>query len=261
MKNFLEERNPGIIVLGYIFLILLLYLSCHFLFEVPLPTSENLYRWDTGWYLSILENGYEFNPNSQSNSAFFPLFPFFWKFLGVDAFWISIINGLIFLLSFYLLSRVFQFKNWQSLLFISAPSLFFCFVAYSEAFFFLTSTILLIGYKRPRRSLTAAGIFFSSMARSASMLFLPAILLSEVPMMKRLNWKSWLWNLLIFVGAALMGMAAVMFIQYLDTGKWFVLFEVMKQWDRNLKIPILPYWTWGPRIIYGWMAIAFSFVS
>ena len=31
--------------------------------------------WDSGWYLSIAERGYWFDPHGASNVAFFPLFP------------------------------------------------------------------------------------------------------------------------------------------------------------------------------------------
>lgn len=33
-------------------------------------------RWDSGWYLSIIRNGYSYDPDSQSNIAFFPAFPY-----------------------------------------------------------------------------------------------------------------------------------------------------------------------------------------
>jgi Mannosyltransferase (PIG-V) len=32
-------------------------------------------RWDAGWYISIVERGYWFDPKGESNAAFFPLFP------------------------------------------------------------------------------------------------------------------------------------------------------------------------------------------
>ena len=31
--------------------------------------------WDAGWYLSIVEHGYSFDPHGPSNVAFFPLLP------------------------------------------------------------------------------------------------------------------------------------------------------------------------------------------
>src|SRR5215468_1312642 len=39
-------------------------------------------RWDAGWYLSIAERGYWYDPHGASNVAFFPLLPFLMKGLG-----------------------------------------------------------------------------------------------------------------------------------------------------------------------------------
>jgi hypothetical protein len=42
-----------------------------------------LARWDSGWYLSIAERGYWYDPHGASSVAFFPLLPLLMKGLGV----------------------------------------------------------------------------------------------------------------------------------------------------------------------------------
>ena len=42
-----------------------------------------LVRWDAGWYLSIAERGYWFDPQRSSNVAFFPLFPLLIKVVAL----------------------------------------------------------------------------------------------------------------------------------------------------------------------------------
>jgi Gpi18-like mannosyltransferase len=53
-------------------------------------------RWDGGWYLDIAKHGYRFVPGEQSNVAFFPLYPYLFRFVGyvipikTDAGWLSL---------------------------------------------------------------------------------------------------------------------------------------------------------------------------
>lgn len=52
-------------------------------------------RWDSGWYLGIINNGYSFTPGQQSSIAFFPLYPLLTKLLSFGIFDIKIIGFLI----------------------------------------------------------------------------------------------------------------------------------------------------------------------
>ena len=36
---------------------------------------DSFFRWDSGWYKSIIQGGYSYNTEKQSNVAFFPLYP------------------------------------------------------------------------------------------------------------------------------------------------------------------------------------------
>lgn len=68
-------------------------------FEVHTQPVEWLNHWDAGWYLSIAQHGYSYDPHIKSNAAFFPLYPMLAR--GVSA----IIPNL--LVSGYLISNGF----------------------------------------------------------------------------------------------------------------------------------------------------------
>ena len=48
------------------------------------PGQASLLYWDAGWYHSIVEHGYRFDAHAANNTAFFPLFPYLWKALGLS---------------------------------------------------------------------------------------------------------------------------------------------------------------------------------
>jgi hypothetical protein len=78
------------VILGSVIFILLgvvmLSISSQYRFE------ESLCWFDCVWYQSIINHGYSFHYNQQSNVAFFPLFPFVWKMLGLSFFSMSLFN-------------------------------------------------------------------------------------------------------------------------------------------------------------------------
>ena len=41
----------------------------------PQSVLDLFFRWDSGWYLAIVQNGYFYVPGEQSSVAFFPLYP------------------------------------------------------------------------------------------------------------------------------------------------------------------------------------------
>ena len=43
---------------------------------------DSFFRWDSGWYGEIVRDGYSYNPDTNSNIAFFPLYPLLVKFIA-----------------------------------------------------------------------------------------------------------------------------------------------------------------------------------
>lgn len=200
-------------------------------------SEEALMQYDALHYLTVRNEGYH-----GIEVAFFPLFPFVWKALTVSPLGISIINAGIYFTSVYFLFRHFKFTNREKILALLTPGLVFFMVPYTEAFFFGTTSILLIGISKKDLRLITVGLFLSVICRPSFTVLLPALILielfSQVPTGK---WK----RISIYCIVTVVGSFFVAWIQYVYTGKWFEYFSVQTVWDNHLSIPTLPLRSWG----------------
>lgn len=115
-----------------------------------LPAENNLMQWDVFWYDQIRQNGYSYSATILSNVAFFPLFPYFWRFTGLGLFGMSVLNITLFLAAFTWLAQQLHLPARLQLLLLSSPLLLFMVVPYTEALFFCFATLLLLGLRRRR---------------------------------------------------------------------------------------------------------------
>lgn len=210
-----------------------------------LPTNDSLIRLDAEWYEIIKNNGYYYNEGQRGPMAFFPLFPGVWSITTLNAIGISLLNYTFFCIAFYILASHLEFDLKTSLLFLSTPSLFFCYIPYSEALFFLGTVILLIGLHKKDLRMIVAGLTIAAFTRSIGMVFIGAILfvyliniLSFPIEVKKL--AKWAILMCLLTGGITL---AVFFIQYLYTGEWFVFFKVQNAWQRTIQLPTLPFTT------------------
>ena len=111
-------------------------------------------RWDTGWYLGVAIDGYQFNPAArkeiQQNIAFFPAFPMLMRGLspifGRQTLWTGVLISLVsfFIALMYLLKLARQLigdedRSVAAITLLAAyPFAIFFSVAYTEALFLLT---------------------------------------------------------------------------------------------------------------------------
>jgi hypothetical protein len=110
-------------------------------------------RWDTGWYLTIANEGYSYSaatPNAQQNIAFFPAFPLIVRYLSVifgrQPLWTGVAVSLVAffwaLVYFLRLARTHLQDEDQAvtavLLLAAYPFALFFSAAYTEALFLLT---------------------------------------------------------------------------------------------------------------------------
>ena len=153
--------------------------------EVYLPKNlAGWVRWDAGWYLSVVERGYWFDPQGQSNVAFFPLFPLLIK--GV-AFLVGppVVAGLI-VANVAALGAVVAFWAWvraeagpeaaESAVrwLLVFPFSFFFHSIYGESVFFLLVALAFLAAGRQRWP--AAGLCggFAAATRPIGILLFPA---------------------------------------------------------------------------------------
>lgn len=205
-----------------------------------LPATDNLTAWDIPWYRSISRVGYSTVGAATYFRAYFPLFPYFWRFTHLDELGIALVNAALFLTSFTWLAYQLRLpRRWQ-LLALSSPLLMFMWVPYTEALFFLFSALLLAGLHQQRTGWVLLGLFGAGLARSASSLFLPSLLLMAALLAISGNSRqAWRWG-----GGGLLAMVAsvavVATMQWVQTGEAFGFITVHQHWGHMLQIPTLP---------------------
>lgn len=223
-----------------VLLLLILYVLSYLFPEVF--NENNLLNYDALHYREIAEDGYV-----GFEVAFFPLFPKIWGVLGFGVLEVCLFNFLIFYISFYyLISNLSVPAKWLPYLF-AIPGFVFFLTPYSEAFFFLGGSILLIGIKKDKRIAICAGLMLCGLSRPAFTVFIPALifleLLTDGETRRKVN------NVLIYVGTLIIAMFVVAYWQYLDTGEWFKFFEAQSKWDNELRMPTLPLRSWSDQLI------------
>ncbi len=207
--------------------------------------ESQLVKWDTGWYLSLKENGYVFIENAQNNTGFFPGFPFLWKITGLGAIGISILNLILFVVSFYLLVYYFNPPQRTQYLFLTLPPLFFFFVPYSESLFFLFSTLILIGLKKNNWLLTTLAFMLATFTRSAGTIFIPALIMSMFLISHKSTLKETCKEYSLYIAAGIITTLTVIYIQFLQTGVWFASSKTHIHWKHYFRIPEFPLHSWG----------------
>jgi hypothetical protein len=141
--------------------------------------------WDAWWYLSVAERGYWFDPQGQSNVAFFPLLPLLIKGVGILT-GNLVVAGLI-VANLAALGAVLALWRWvraeagpaaaeqAALWLLVYPFSFFFHSIYAESLFFLLVTLALSASARGHR--LAAGVWgaLAATSRPMGVLLTPAL--------------------------------------------------------------------------------------
>lgn len=230
-----------------------LYLFLYQIGEIKqLPTNTNLTNWDAGIYLGIKEFGYSISKeNLTGNTGFYPLFPYVWRFLGVNPIGVSLFNLVLFLFSFQWLAKVYNVSKKTSLLFLSLPSIAFFALPYSESMFFLFSALLLIGWKNNNNLLIIIGCILAGITRPSILYFVPAICFVFVyyGASRKLE-KSKILSLLIIFLSTIIGILFSFYLFYKSTGDPFAFFQ-MREDGNSFSWPVFPLTTWrGSKLLW-----------
>lgn len=147
-------------------------------------------RWDSGWYLGLARDGYQFVEGGRSNLAFFPLYPSLmgglgrllggtdadFYFAGIVISWLASIGaaGVIYALARLDLCPA---RAWRATLFALAfPFAFFFGVVYTEALFLLLLVTSVYALRTRRWGLAAAAGMLLTACRVNGIMALPALL-------------------------------------------------------------------------------------
>jgi hypothetical protein len=206
-----------------------------------LPSDSSLLQWDVIWYEQIRATGYAYSATAMSNSAFFPLLPYMWRFTGLGLLGVSLLNLSLFLGSFTWLAYQLRLPARLQLLLLSTPSLMFMVVPYTEALFFCFGTLLLLGLRRRQLSWWLLGLLGCGLTRSASTLFTPPLLFMVLiwatqpgQLRTALVWGA---TGLLALGASV-GMVAT--LQWKTTGEPWGFILAQKHWGHKIGVPNIP---------------------
>lgn len=231
----MDKRLSAAII--YVSLCVVILLGMHFSGWIDLFSESSFLNWDAEHYHWIRNKGYE-----GFRVAFFPLFPFIWKLIPVGAIGVSVLNGCVFLVSFYFLIRQLGSSWKEVIVYLSIPGCIFFFLPYSEALFFFCSTFILIGLRKNKMKWVYIGLLFATISRPAFTIFIPALLLVEMLSGDR---KGSLQRIGMYLLSTALGIILVGLFQFMDTGEWFTFFSVQSGWGNALRLPEFPLTSWA----------------
>jgi hypothetical protein len=163
-------------------------------------------RWDTGWYLMIATEGYQYNPAAaadfQQNIAFFPAFPMSMRYLAVffgrQPLWtgvgISIVSFYLAMIYFLRLARDLLKDEEQSvtavMLLATYPFAVFFSAAYTEGLFLLTLMGAVYHFHKNQLARAAMWGFVCGLTRpNGSLLSIVLALMALAPMWDAVKWR------------------------------------------------------------------------
>ena len=243
---FLGEGLPFL----FLFVFYLVFTIIYMLGGIEAKLEDNSYiTWDAGWYLSINVHGYSWNPDHQSSVAFFPLFPFLWKLLCLNPMGIAVFNSILYAFTAMIFFRFFKLSILQKLFLMSIPCLMFCYLAYSEALFFLFTTIMLIGFRKEKNMLIFIGLLGAGLTRSALLAFVPGIIFILIMNFNGFERKHLKLGLIMLVPTFL-SLILVLGFQYTYTHELFGAFQTQANWNHHLSFPSFPLHSFNSHIAF-----------
>jgi hypothetical protein len=254
-RTFLKYASSTI--LFYLGLFLLFYFYSLSKQVTDILSGDHFINFDAKLYLDIKENGY----HQEWLCAFFPAFPFLWKFLSVGAVGISLVNAFIYIGSISYLGCLYKLELKYHFFILSIPSLVFMFVPYSEALFFIAGSLVVVGLHKKNRWLLITGLVLCSLIRPTAFVFVPAILI--VYFVSNNNREKIVKDSLFLTCAICIGLFITIVVHYFYVGKWFVFFQAQELWKNYLHLPKLPLTSWGgdASLRYEGTALFISIVS
>ena len=213
--------------------------------SVPYKVIQNndLIKWDAAHYHDIKEYGY--SPEKAGGEkiyAFFPLFPYVWHLLNVSPMSWMALNYALFsvglLILLYYFSEPHQHLT-NVLLSLSLPSTIIFLMPYTEAFFFLWTTLAMVGVFRQKYWLYFIALFLASLTRpSYAILMMTFICVELFFLVIHRNFLLLLKNTALRIVPLLVGTATVATIQLSQgSGSPFMFLKAQKYWDNVLSVP------------------------
>ncbi len=201
-------------------------------------SQQDLIQWDAEHYQKIKDQYYDqIKAGGDYIFAFFPLFPLFWKALGVGNLTIGVINFLLFVLGVFLLSN-FKLNVEKTCLVLCLPTLTVFTIPYTEALYFFLISLGIWGFQKQKMSLYFIGFYLASLTRPSFTILLVALICTLVLFLRQYRFSSFLKRLFVLTIPLVLGTLSVsMFQSFFGADHFFKFIEVQKYWDNTLSIP------------------------
>lgn len=240
------------------------------IYSIPKNAKEMFCQWDCGWYMKLIENGYDKIPHDHAdgnaaNWAFFPLFP---KLINsVDlispfSFLTSayIINNVVFLLALYILFLYIKKEFDVKMAFITiilmsfSPYSIYFSVPYTESLFFLF--LVLVFWCLINDKWIYAGLFAALLSGTRAvgvMIVFPMIIMAIKQYSFNIEFfkSEKFYKILLAILLAPIGLFVYMHYLYLHVGDAMAFSHIQIAWERELQNPL--------GVLY--KAISSSFIS
>lgn len=204
--------------------------------------------WDGGWYRNIIKNGYTFRTNMASTVAFYPLFPYLARWLGV-VFGSPLVAGLVIthlgtLSGIYFLYRLGD-HLWDRetseravVLQLVFPTSFFLSAFYTEGLFLGLATASMYFFYRERYVESGLLGGFAMLARSSGMVLFAAFAAELLwKLLKKQARFRWTMLGLLLVPA---GLGVFMWMLKSQVGDPFAFAKASHFWGRRPSMPWTP---------------------
>lgn len=205
-------------------------------------------RWDSGWYLSIIQHGYYWKDPSlgQSNVAFFPFYPYLIKILSFPLQSNPFAVGMLFSSLFLAAALVVLFKlirldysravAYRTLLFLLVfPMSFFFVSVYTESLFLLMSVSSLYFARKDRWFLASLFGFGAAFTRLVG---IALILVLAVEYLHQREWKiSKIRASFGYIWLIALGLFSYMFMLKTQLGNALIFLKAENAWNRTFQMP------------------------
>jgi Gpi18-like mannosyltransferase len=206
---------------------------------------DSFFRFDSAWYNEIIQGGYSYNPEKQSNVAFFPLYPILVKAiasltsLSVPIAGLLLSNlCLIFALIFvYKISNIYLNKRGSEkvlILMLVFPTSFFYSCFYTESLYLLTTSACFYFFLNKKYFWSGFFGFFASLTRVTGVIIFLAFAIELL--WKYLNKKELPKRESLFLLLIPCGLIAYMVFLAWKFNEPLAFVKIQDMWGRNERV-------------------------
>lgn len=206
------------------------------------PDVANIGHFDAGVYHDVAQRGYVFTDPQANNTGVYILYPWLCGLLHLNFPGMVVLNILMLCIGFTIFVQQYPVPIAEQLIWLSTPSLFFMYVPYTEALFFVLVAIAFYAIKNSKWWLVWISLFLLSLTRATAVFLIPSLLVMELLANNR---KDWLRSVGVYIIRyalpVLLGLFFFVWYQYHVTGDWFRYFHQQRQWEgHTFSLPKFP---------------------